>query len=550
MTAPSPSVLLLGAGGLAAAAFLLLAPASAPAVLVLLAAGACAFVVAHRNRALLSPDRLVRAGLFVVIAAGVLVPALVGGLFSLDVVLSGLMDAYAAVNRRDFLMAALGWTALLAAARFWPERLGEKTFLVMGTVAALAVKLAYVRFVHLAPFSDFAGMWNVASRIAENGLAATQQWMAGTPGPIQWIYLERVLPFLLPLRLAFGPGAGAYTVANVLASLAASGLTYVLARGWFGPTAARIAFALSLAAPETLLTSILPNHEVPGALYTLLGLFTIDRAVRLVLAGRERAALAAGLLFGVLSVVVGLQRTTGPFFLLPCAALALLAVAVGGERRRTARAAVLLVVAPLAVYLGLNRALRAADLTIPPELFASRRGLVLMAGSDSWTDGAFAHFAEMAQSYDELPVRWYPLAAAKIASDTWHTPSARLTGYVAKSRSLYDLGTQTYFYVHGAEVRGLGVIDERREGRIAAFCRCFSVVFVGCFLVGCLRLFAARNVPLRAFVPLAYLAAVSSLIVFFALVQPRYLFQIWFVGAIYAGFAFGPLPRAEEGEAA
>lgn len=545
MKTPAPSVLLLGAGGLAAAAFLLLAPASAPAVLVLLAAGACVFFVAHRNRALLSPDRLVRAGLFVLVAVGVLVPALLGGLFSLHFVLSGLVDDNAAVNRRDVLMAALGLTALLTGARFWPERLGEKTFLAVGTVAALAVKLAYVHFVHLAPFSDFAGMWNVASRIAENGLAATQQWMAGTPGPIQWIYLERVLPFLLPLRLAFGPGPGVYTIANVLASLAASGLTYVLARGWFGSTAARVAFVLSLAAPETLLTSTLPNHEVPGVLYTLLGLLAIDRAGRLVLAGRERAVLATSLLFGALSVVVGLQRTTGPFFLLPCAALALVAVALGGERRRTARAAVLLVVAPLAVYLGLNRALRAADLTIPPELFASRRGLVLMAGSDSWTDGAFAHFAEVAQSYDELPVRWYPLAAAKIASDTWYTPSARLTGYVAKSRSLYDLGTQTYFYVRGAEVRGFGVIEGRREERIAALCRCFSVVFVGCLLVGCLRLFAARGVPLRAFGPLAYLAVVSSLILFFALVQPRYLYQIWFVGAIYAGNAFGPLPRAE-----
>lgn len=545
MKAPSPSVLLLAAGGLLAAAFLLLAPASAPAVLALLLAGGYALFAAHGNRALLSPDRLIRAGLFVAVAIGVLIPALVGGLFSLHSVLSGLVDANAAVNRRDFLAAALGLSVLLAVARFWPERLGEKTFLAAGALVALAAKLAYVRFVHLAPFSDFAGMWNVASRIAVNGLAATQQWIAESPGPVQWIYLERILPFLLPLRLAFGPEPGAYTIANVLANLAASGLTYVLARGWFGPTAARIAFALSLAAPETFLTSILPNHEVPGTLYVLLGLAVLDRAVRLVLAGRERAALAAGLAFGALSAIVGLQRTTGPFFLLPCAALAFLAAAMSVERRRTVRAAVLLAVAPLAVYLGLTRALRAADLTIPPELFASRRGLVLMTGSDSWTDGTYAHFAEMALSYEELPVRWYPLAAAKIASDTWHTPSARLTGYVAKSRGLYDLGTQTYFYVRGAEVRGLGAVEGRREERIAAFCRCFSAVFVGCFLIGCLRLFAARGVPLRAFVPLAYLAAVSSLILFFALVQPRYLYLIWFVGAIYAGFAFGPQPRAE-----
>ena len=528
-------------------AFPLLAPASTPAVLALFLAGGYAVHAARTSPGPISRSRLFRAGLLLAIAVGLLVPALLGGLLSLDFVISGLVNAYAAVNRRDVLVAAAVLTVLILVARFWPERLGETAFLVLGTVAALAVKLAYVHFVRLAPFSDFEGMWSMASRVAENGLPAVQQWALGSTNPLRWIYLERVLPFLLPLRLAFGPEATSYTIPNVLANLAASGLTYALARSWFGATAARVAFALSLAAPETLMASILPNHDVPGALYTLLGLFVFDRACRLVLAGRERAALAVGLLFGALSVVVGLQRTTGPFFVLSCGAVGALLVAVNGDRRRTARAAVLLLVAPLAVYLGLSRLLRAADLTIPAERFAARRGLVLMAGSDSWSAGTFARFADVDQYYGELPVRWYPLAAAKIAADTWHTPSARLTGYVVKSRSLYDLGTQTYFYVRGAEVRGLGVLEGRREDRITLFSRCFSVLFVGCFLVGCLRLFAAPGVPLRAFVPLFYLAFVSSLILFFALAQPRYLYQIWFVGAIYAGFAFGPAPRAEEG---
>lgn len=546
MKAPSPSVLLLLAGGLLAAAFLLLAPASMPAVLVLLLAGGYAVYAARTSPEPLSRDRLVRAGLLLAIAIGLLVPALLGGLLSLDFLISGTVNAYAAINRRDVLVAAAVLPVLILVPRLWPERLGETAFLVLGTVAALAVKLAYVHFVRIAPFSDFEGMWNVASRGAEEGLSAVQQWALGSTNPLRWIYLERVLPFLLPLRLAFGPEATSYTIPNVLANLAASGLTYALARSWFGTTAARVAFVLSLAAPETLMASILPNHDIPGALYTLLGLFAFDRACRLVLAGRDRAALAMGLLFGALSVVVGLQRTTGPFFLLSCGAVGLLVVGVNGDHRRTARAAVLLLAAPLALYLGVNRILRAADLTIPAERFAARRGLVLMAGSDSWSDGTFARFAELDQSYGELPVRWYPLAAAKIASDAWSTPSARLTGYVFKSRSLYDLGTQTYFYVRGAEVRGLGVIEGRREDRITAFCRCFSVLFVGCLLAGCLRLFASPGVPRRAFIPLVYLAVVSALILFFALAQPRYLYQIWFVGTIYAGFAFGPAPRAEE----
>lgn len=542
---PSPGVLLFLAGGLLAVVFLALAPASAPAVLVFLLAGGAAFHAVRRSPVPLSWDRLARAGLLVAAAVGVLVPALLGGLFSLHVVLSGLVDPWAAINRRDVLVAALALTALLLVARFWPARLGEVTFLIVGTAAALAAKLAYVHFVRLAPFSDFAGMWSVASKVATEGLSATQAWAAESPGPLRWIYLERVLPFLLPLRLAFGPGPTGYAIANVLANVAASGLTFVLARGWFGPAAARVAFVLSLAAPETLMASILPNHDIPGALYTLLGLFVFDRACRLFLAGRERAALAVSLVFGLLSVVVGLQRTTGPFFVLSCAATGLLAVALGGDRRRTGRAALVLFVLPLALYLGTSRILRAADLTIPPEVFAARRGLVLLAGSDSWSDGAFAHFATLELSYDKLPVRWYPLAAAKIAADTWHTPSARVTGYVAKSRSLYDLGTQTYFYVQGAQVPGLGVVDGRRVDRATTFSRCFSVVFVGCFLVGCFRLFATSGVPVRAFVPLVYLAAVSSLILFFALVQPRYLYQIWFIGAIYAGNAFEP--RKNEG---
>jgi hypothetical protein len=542
----SRSVLLpLAGAALLAAALVLLAPAAAPwAALFLLAAGTGTAVL-RRNPEPFSWDRLVRAGLLLSVAAGLLLPAAIGWIHAANLAVNSLVGPFASSHWGDLLMTALVLAGLLSAARSWPGRLGDGLFLVAVTTGAIAVKLAWVLLVRMEPVSDFAGMWDLTSKIVEEGVRSVGVGIPATEDRVflERIYFERIVPYFLPLRFLLGPEPWAYTVPNVLAGAASSWLVYLLARDWFGARPARVAFVLSLVSVETVLAAEIPTHDIPGTLYTLLGLLAFDRAARLVLAGRWRAALAASSAFGVIAVIVGLQRTTGPFFLLSCGVLGWVAVLLAWPRREALQAALVLLVVPLALFEVLSLVWRAADLTVPPEMFARRRGMVLATGTDSWGDGSYAHFAsQYLLPYGKLEgMNWFRFSAVKLASDTHYVPSARLSAYLRKARSLFDLGTQTYFYVQGAELSGAGVIEGRREERLIFIARCFNLLFLALFAAGCLRLWASPRVPLLSFVPLFYLSVLSSLLLFLGMVQPRYLYLIWYTGAIYAALPFRDL---------
>ena len=493
----------------------------------------------------LSGDRLARAVLWVAAAVGILIPSVVGLLVSGNAVLAGVTGAGGALHRRDVLAAGLALAALVAGVRLLPARIGHRSFLIVATAAALAVKLAWVYLVTMEPLSDFGKMWALASEVAAEGADVATE----SPLFMRRVFFERILPFFLPMRLLFGPEPSSYAVPNVLAGIATSWLVYRLAREWFGDAAARAAFVLSLLAPETVLAAEIPTHDIPGVLYTVAGLVVFNAALRRFLEGRTRAALAVGCAFGLLAVIVGLQRTTGPFLLLSCGLLGLVIVFLdlGTDRRRLAWAALALLIAPLAVYQVGRTGLRMAGATLPHEMLVRQRGMVMAASSESWSDGSWWHFeTEYKRRYGHLQsVDWPHLGMVKFATDTYHTPTARLSHYLRKSSFLYDLGGLAFFYVRDADLAGVGPIAGRREERLTLLCRCFTVFFLICLLMGCHRLWKLPDVPLRAFVPLFYFAVLASLLLFFAQTQSRYLYQIWYIGSIYAGIALAGLKPGE-----
>jgi hypothetical protein len=508
----------------------------------------------------LSGEGLVRAVLLLLIAVGLLVPAVIGALRAASLVLEALAAPGGGAAWGYVAGAAVLLLLLALAARHGPRRLGERRFLLAALLLAAAVKLAWVLLVRAEPVSDFEILWRLTGRAAGQGLDAVA---ASLPG-VAHVYLERILPFLLPLRLLFGPGALVYALANVAAQLATSWLVWHLARRWFGPAAAGAALLVSLAAPETLLAAGIPTHDIPGALYTLLALALLDRGVARLASPRTGArwgsAAWAGAGFGLLAVVVDLQRTTGPFLLLPCGLTAVAAVACAvppGRRWRAALlAAALLLVLPYGLYRLADRALVAAGLAIPPEALTARRGMVLAAGSASWGDGGWDQLQnEYLVRYRGVELNWPRHAALRLASDLRFSPAARLSHYTRKSRLLFDLGTQTYFYLAGARRAGPlepKPLDPVWVERSALLARCFTVPFLFGLVLGCLRLWrrpAQQLPPLAALLPLVHLATVSLLLLLFALVQPRYLYQVWAIGAIYLGQLLAG-PERENGEKA
>ncbi|HEV2852097.1 MAG TPA: hypothetical protein VHC97_04760 [Thermoanaerobaculia bacterium] len=532
--------------GVLAVALVAAAPSSAVRVAAfLVAAGYAARVL--RRQGPLAADRTARAVLFLVTGVGVFLPALIGFFNLMGHTLARLTDPAAPASRGDLLATTLVAAGLVLAARHWPARLGEPAFVALALVSATALKLAYVLLVRVEPVSDFADMWALTSSLAERGLDATRGSLVFLFH--RWSYFERVLPYLLPLRLAFGPRPESYSVANVVVGSLASLLVYRMTRSWFGAGAARVALVVSLAAVETVLAAGIPTHDVPGAFYTLIALVLFLAAWRLHSRGRERAALLAGAGFGLAVAVLDLQRTTGSVMLLTVTLLGLAMAAVergaagppAGERHRRLLAALALVFIPWMVFGTADRVLRAAELRVPPALRERAGWRGLAAATDSWGDGSYAYcYENYTAPYGVSKADWRSLALAKLATDLHHHPGARVTSYLRKSEALFDLGSQTYFYLHGAELRGFGPVYREREERILAVSRWFSALFLGALVVAFCRLWTLPEVPLPGLLPLLYLAVFTAILLFLAEVQPRYLYPIWYLGAIYIGALFGP----------
>ncbi len=506
---------------------------SAVYVAVFLAAATYAVHTVRRSGPLRF-EMMVRAVLFLITGAGVLLPALVGLLNLSSLTLARLVSPESPVSRGDLLITTLAVVGLVLAARHWPAQLGETAFVVLALVGATGLKLAYVFLIRVEPLSDFGEMWKLASSVAEHGLDATRGWLGSYPH--RWSFLERSLPYFLPLRLAFGPGPASYSAANVVLEGLTSLLVYRMTRTWFGACAARVALVVSLAAVETVLAAEIPTHDLPGAFLTVLSLAIALAAWRLQAEGRTRAAFLASAGLGLTVLVLDVQRATGGLTLLP---ISLLGLAMAPRGRRFLAALALVMVPWVMIETG-NWALRQASLRAPSDLRANARWMVLAAGTDSWGDGGFTHsFSNYTIPYNTLPVSWRPLTLAKLATDTHHHPAARLTNYLRKSKSLYELGSQTIFYLNAGELRGLGSMNEARKERVLAISRWFSALFLGALAVALWRLWTAAEVPLPCLLPLFCLAILAATLLFLTEVQPRYLYPIWYLGAIYVGALFG-----------
>ena len=501
-------------------------------VAVFLVAASYAVYTARRAGSL-RMGMMVRAVLLVITGLGVFLPALIGIVNLSSLTLARVVDPAVSTTLGDLGIATLVLAGLVLAARCWPA--GETSFVVLALVLVLGLKLAYVFAIRVPPVSDFAEMWTLTSTIADGGLDAGRSTL-GT-FYYRWAYFERVLPYLLPLRLAFGPAPATYSVANTLLGGLTSLLVYRMTRPWFGVRAARVALAVSLVAVETVLAAEIPTHDVPGAFYTVLSLVLVLAVWRLQSQGRMRAALLVSAGLGLAVLVLDVQRATGGVLLLSSSLLGL-GLALVEKRRFLPTLALVLV--PWLVFESASGILRAEALRVPDAVGSYTQGLGLAAGTDSWGDGSFQHgVSNYTIPYNTLRVSWSSLALAKLATDTHYHPGGRVTSYLRKARDLFDLGSQMIFYLNAAELRGLGPVNEARAERVQGVSRWFSLLFLGALVMAVWRLWNRPAVPLPSLLPLFYLAVFILVLLLLAEVQPRYLYPIWYLGAVYVGALLG-----------
>jgi hypothetical protein len=503
---------------------------------VFLIAGGYAVRLARRG---LDAGRAGRAALLLLAWLGLVLPGLVGLAMLSRWTLQTLGWPDPPAARQDLALTTAVVVALVWAARRWPARWGDGWFVATAVAGAVAGKLIYVHLVAVEPVSDFAGMWGLASELAKHGFA-----YAHTLPDQTWVHLERILLYLLPLRLLFGPQAAAYAIPNVFLGAATALGVYFWTRAWFGLPAARVALVLALAAIEPTLAANLPSHDAPAVACVLLGVAASAWGWRRQASGG--LAIPPALAVGVAAILLELQRSTGAVLLLSHALMGILLLAARrvparNRQRRLVLGGLLLGLVPFVVFGVGNRMLRGLGLKTPADVSAKRLALVTTAFTDSWGDGTYQHgLVNYVAAYSKLDPDWHRLRAVKLASDVYYHPGARFTAFLLKAQRFFDLGSQIDFYLQQARLRW-GV---ERWGtafpwsfRVQAISRWFGLLFLAALLIALPRLLTRCDVPLLAFLPLVYLSLLSAILLLIGEVQPRYLYPIWYLGAIYIGAA-------------
>jgi 4-amino-4-deoxy-L-arabinose transferase-like glycosyltransferase len=420
--------------------------------------------------------------------------------------------------------------------------LSDRSFLAVVGVIGLALQITYLYFASPTPVSDFRGMWTLADDIASNGLDEILQMQ----DPLTQIHLARILPFLLPERLLFGASRWAYSLPNALLNLTMALLVFFLTRSLFNRAAARAAFVFSLAAIEPLLAAAIPTHDIPGTFFTVLCLLVLLGAFRVMARGAMRNAALLSFLVGILLVLIDLQRSTQPFMYGVMLLLLVLwgtvverDAAVGAASwRKAAFGVVVLLLIPVMTASFIVRAIDASGVTVAEEALRLWRNRAIAGHTDSWGEGTYRYANHNYTSrYDLSAGEWGELAWRKLLTDTYYNPLERVKSYLRKSSRLFSLGTQIAFYLPRDENTRLRPLSPRLVEFLSAANRAYVCVFLLLMLFGVATAVDDLTTRIEASIPAAYLALSAAGMILLFQAQPRYMFPIWFLGAIYAGEA-------------
>lgn len=430
-----------------------------------------------------------------------------------------------------FLLAV----AILGALR-WPFR--EYAFLAAALFSLGLLKLGYVLLVEVPPVSDFKSMLIIADRWAANGVGDF-----GT-SVFDQARSERVLLYLYPIRVLFGTDGANYQYVNVLTSVVTAMLSYFIARSFFGFRAARVTLVLALFAIEPLQAAAIPTHDIPGALAIMSFIALVVYVQRQL---ESRMAWVVSVLIGLVMVWAGMQRSVALVLQLALVVYMLVWISLimakpssaGGPARwiTVGKTTALLLIIPMISYGLISAVVSAAGMKRAADDVVDVRSRLITAHTESWGDGSWG-YQRRAWGDADLPPPALDFAVRRLLSDAYHSPAARVGHYRRKAERLYDFGYQQGFYLSpGATIAGASV-EARHRGRARLLNRAYALVFLALMAGGISMVMVSGRNNFERLFPALVLAVMSGLLVMFSEVQPRYLFPIWYVGAIYTGCLF------------
>lgn len=476
------------------------------------------------------------------IICGFFLPATLAWILSAGRLLSQLVNqGYGLIEVGISLFIIICCVASLFAVK-WSLKYPDWLFCVTTLGSALILKVFYVWLIQVDPVSDFRSMWSLTSSVLGEGIPYERINNHLATG----LHFERIIPYFLPLRILFGADRLAFAIPNAVATIACSYIVYLLAAGWFGRIAGRITLVISLLAVEPILAAGIPTHDIPGALYCLVTIACFVYGYKYLPQLSIFPAILLSLLLGLLLTASDLQRGTTPFLLLAFILILLASLITHRSSSATdwwspARHAIHLIVLPVIVMSSINHVLESNNLAVNDEMsdYWTKRGIA--AHTDLWSEGTYGYAkSTYYQNYQLDTNQWDILGKSKLITQLKQSPGAWPDYLARKTARIYRLGDQLGFYLNEPRLAGNRSLDRRLRKALAQATLGFRFIFLILVLAGLALTMNRRTAEPLALFPALYFAILSGALIFLFQTQPRYLYQIWYIGAIYAGALFAP----------
>ena len=438
------------------------------------------------------------------------------------------------LERGSMLLLALAVLILTLYLADRPQPVKPAWFLAGSITAMLLLHLAYAMAVDLTFVSDFRGYWSSAQL-----LAAQDNLEVGNS-----IHRQRAIPFLWPLTEIFGPSHAALMALNTAMLCAVMLFGYDLLRRTLGHQVAQAFSVLWLAAPEPLLASGIPSHDVTATAMFAAALWLNG----VVLLGRNglavgwRGTAISGMVLGGVLFALDMARGSGIGWLMLASGLGVLVVLlVATLPGATPHDPPRFRLKPLALQLGVAAVVLLVLLALASATGlriegSSQQTLRLRAGTPHQTalsDGSYRFVMRFHTAFNadlmKDPEAFEAQAASIARSEFLDRPLARIWSTLGRISGLSRLGSQQYFYLAKRADQPPGLVF--LAGQYNTF---YVIVLSLLALYGLAKLIRA---PLRSPVILQQAALISALILALVVMresQPRYIFPIWMIGAVIA----------------
>ncbi|MGQ4660283.1 hypothetical protein [Lysobacter sp. F6437] len=407
-------------------------------------------------------------------------------------------------------------------------------FLITTVSMGLLLHVGYGLPLDLEYASDFGGYWRSAATLAgQDNLDVLDN-----------VHMQRAIPFLWPLVEVFGQSRLALICMNAVMLGIVQIAGYDLLRRAVSHQAAQAFSILWIFAPEPLLASAIPSHDVTGTAMFAVALWLNAR----VFLGHDGVApgsrwtIFSGIALGVVLYLLDMARGAGTGLLMLASGVGILLIQLlngwkthrAGQRDNRPLMLALQLLCGAAVFSILLAIAGAAGLRMDGDLQQTRTLRASVPHQTALSDGSYQFVMRFHNAFNtdlmDEPRQFSDQARAITRSEFLERPVARLWSSLHRGDRLSNLGTQQFFYL---------ATRADQPPWLVKFASAYNSHYV--LMMALLALYGLAQLlraPLRApglLQQSALLAAMILALITMRENQPRYIFPIWMVAASLAG---------------